>query len=82
MSDEKEDIEMQRLLRILLCFSYFGLLKLNADDELMERNFRKQKEVFVHKIPIYENLSVLQQLSRFERFSLIFATYFSEILNI
>ena len=31
ISDEKEDNEMQRLLRILLCFSCFGLLKLNAD---------------------------------------------------
>ena len=43
ISDEKEDIEMQRLLRIMLCFSCFGLLKLNADHELMEMNFRKQK---------------------------------------
>ena len=43
ISDEKEDIEMQRLLRILLCFSCFGLLKLNADHELMEMNFRKKK---------------------------------------
>ena len=43
ISDEKEDIEMQRLLRIMLCFSCFGLLKLNAYHELMEMNFRKQK---------------------------------------
>ena len=56
MSDEKEDIEMQRLLRILLCFSCFGLLKLNAEHELMEMNFRK-KGVFVHKTPIHKNLS-------------------------
>ena len=50
------DSEMQRLLRILLCFSYFGLLKLNADHELLERNFRKKKRFF-YKIPIYKNLS-------------------------
>ena len=56
-SDEKEDIEMQRLLRILLCFSCFGLLQLNADHELMETNFIKQKEVFVHNIPIYKKIS-------------------------
>ena len=54
ISDEKEDIEMQRLLRIMLCFSRFGLLKLNADHEMMEMNFRKKKEVFVHKIAIYK----------------------------
>ena len=57
ISDEKEDIQMQRLLRILLCFSCFGLLKLNADHELMEMNFRKQKVFFVHKILIHKNLS-------------------------
>ena len=48
---------MQRLLRIMLYFSCFGLLKLNADHELMERNFRKPKEIVVYKIPIYKNLS-------------------------
>ena len=42
-SDEKEDIEMQRLLRILLCFSCFGLLKLNVYHKLMEKNFRKKR---------------------------------------
>ena len=34
ISDENEDIEMQRLLRIMLYFSYFLLLKLNADHKL------------------------------------------------
>ena len=43
ISDEKEDIEMQRLLRILRYFSCFGLLNMNADHMLMEMNFRKQK---------------------------------------
>ena len=57
ISDEKEDIEMQRLLRILLCFSCFGLLKLNADHALMEMNFRKKKDFFVNKIHIHKNLS-------------------------
>ena len=42
---------------ILLYFSCFRLLKLNEYHELMERNFRKNKEVFVHKIPVYKNLS-------------------------
>ena len=79
-SDEKEDIEMQRLLRILLCFSCFGLLKLNADHELMERNFRKQKEVFVHKIPIYKTLSNLCNICQglkypIKRFNLFFRVF-------
>ena len=51
------DSEMQRLLRILLCFSCFGLLKLNADHERMEMNFRKQKEFFVQNRPTHKNLS-------------------------
>ena len=40
------DSEMQRLLRILLCFSCFGLLKVNADQEMMKMNFRKNKRGF------------------------------------
>ena len=36
---QMEKREMQRLLRILLSFSCFGLLKSNADHKLMERNF-------------------------------------------
>ena len=55
ISDEKEDIEMQRLLRILLCFSYFGLLKMNTEHGLMEMNFRKQKEVFVNGYIVKKN---------------------------
>ena len=43
ISDEKEDIEIQRLLRILLCFSCFWLLKLNAEHEMMVMNGRKKK---------------------------------------
>ena len=83
ISDEKEDIEMQRLLRILLCFSCFGLLKLNAYQELMEMNFRKKNRCFCSQDTHSQKpLSFLQQLSRFERFSLIFAAYFSGILNI
>ena len=61
ISDGKEDIEMQRLLRILLYFSCFGLLKLNAHHELIERNFRKPKDFLFIRYP-------------FTKTSLIFAT--------
>ena len=44
ISDGKEDIEMQRLLRIMLCFSCFGLFKLNAYHELMEMKFRNKEK--------------------------------------
>ena len=53
--DEKEDIEMQRLLRILLCFSCFGLLKLNLDHKLMEMNFRKKKSFLFIRYPFTKN---------------------------
>ena len=53
-----EDLECAKTIGIMLCFSCFGLLKLNADHELMEMNFRKKKkDLFVHKIPIHKNLS-------------------------
>ena len=50
-------LKCNKLLSFLLSFSCFGLLKSNADHELMERNFWKPKEFFVHKITIYKNLS-------------------------
>ena len=46
---------MQRLLRILLCFSYFGLSNLNADQELMEMNFRKQRRFLFIRYPFTKN---------------------------
>ena len=41
---------------VMLCFSLFWSLQLSMDHELMEMNFTKLKEDFVHNRPIHKNL--------------------------
>ena len=51
------DIEMQKLLRILLCFFLFLVTEVKCIPRADGEEMLKKKDIFVHKITIYKNLS-------------------------
>ena len=77
------DIEMQQIIEFSAQFFLFWVIEVKCIPRDYGEEFLKKKRGFCsYDTHIQKILSILQQLSRFEIFSLIFAAYYSGILKI